>query len=117
MKGEMSMGSPNYGGQIPPAVPPAPVAARSSNATMALVLGIIGIACCALCAPIAWFIGNKELKAIRAGVSPAGGETFANVGKILGIIGTVLLALGLVWFVVFGGMAVISSLMESSRSF
>jgi hypothetical protein len=110
------MGSPNYGAQIPP-VPPAPAAARSSNATTALVLGIISLVCCALCGPIAWYLGNKELKAIRAGVSPIGGEGFAKAGMILGIIGTVLLAVWLIWVVLFGGLAVVSSILESSRSY
>ena len=106
------MSSPNYGGQVPPMAPP-PAAAKSSNATTALVLGIISIVCCSLCGPIAWYLGNKELKAIKAGMSPIGGEGFAKVGMILGIIGTVLLALGIIWVIFMGGMAALSGIMQS----
>jgi uncharacterized membrane protein YjgN (DUF898 family) len=82
----------------------------SSRATTSLVLGIIGIVCCQICAPIAWYMGNKELMAIRAGQSPASGEGMAKAGKIIGIIGTILLILSLVWVFFFGGMAIIQGM-------
>lgn len=81
----------------------------SSRATTSLILGILGIVCCQICAPIAWYIGNKELMAIRAGTSPAGGEGIAKAGKITGIIGTILLILSLIWIFFFGGMAMIQA--------
>ena len=93
----------------PTAPPPAPPAAPSSNRpVIALVLGIIGIVCCAICGPIAWYVGKQELDAIAAGQSPAAGEGMAKSGMILGIVGTVLLVFGILWVLFFGGMAVIS---------
>ncbi|HID07981.1 MAG TPA: hypothetical protein EYP10_12640 [Armatimonadetes bacterium] len=68
----------------------------SSQATTALVLGIIGLVCCQLLAPVAWYIGAQELKAIEAGTSPRAGEGVAKAGWILGIIGTVLLCIGII---------------------
>jgi len=90
-----------------------PAPASSGRATTALVLGILGFLCCQLCAPFAWYIGSQELKAIRAGTSPVSGEGSAKAGYILGIIGTVLLLFVGLWFLFFGGMAVLGALMES----
>lgn len=88
--------------------------AKSSRPTVSLVLGILGIVCCQVCAPFAWWLGSKELKAIRAGQSSAEGEGMAKAGMILGIIGTILFIFALIWIVVGGGMAVISGLMQST---
>jgi hypothetical protein len=81
----------------------------SSKATTALVLGIIGLVCCGLCAPFAWYIGSAEMKQIKAGLSSQAGKSFAQIGMILGIIGTILFILGIIagiiWFLFFGMMA------------
>jgi len=90
-------------------MPPA-AASSSGRATTSLVLGIIGILCCGPCAPIAWYLGQQELAAIRAGTSSVAGQGLASAGKILGIIGTVLFVLTLLWVFFWGGMAVISAL-------
>jgi hypothetical protein len=82
----------------------------SSQAITALVLGILGIICCGFLAPIAWYLGNQEQQAIREGRSPIAGEGLAKAASILGIIGTVLLALTLIWILFFGGMAVLGGL-------
>jgi hypothetical protein len=72
---------------------------ESSQATTVLVLGIIGIVLCQILGPFAWVMGNKELEAIDAGRRPPENRGTANAGKILGIIATVLLAVGVVVFV------------------
>lgn len=69
---------------------------ESSQATTVLVLGIIGIVLCQLLGPVAWVMGNNELQAIDAGRRPPENRGTANAGKILGIISTVLLAIGIV---------------------
>ncbi len=89
----------------PPQLPP-----PSNKPTLALVLGIIGVICCGLCAPFAWYIGKKELAAIQGGQAPAEGAGLAKAGMILGIIGTILLLLSLVWVLLFGGMAVLQGI-------
>ena len=85
----------------------------SNQAITALVLGILGIICCGLLAPIAWYLGNQELMAIREGRSPAAGEGLAKAAKILGIIGTVLLVLSILWIFFAGGMAVLQGVMAN----
>lgn len=72
---------------------------EASQATTALVLGILGIVICGFLAPFAWNMGNKELAAIDAGRRPPENRGSATAGRILGIIGTVLLAVGLVFVV------------------
>lgn len=77
---------------------------ESSQATTVLVLGIIGIVLCQLLGPVAWVMGNNELQAIDAGRRPPENRGTANAGKILGIISTVLMILGIVFFIlIFAG--------------
>jgi hypothetical protein len=82
----------------------------SSQAITSLVLGILSfVTCCLLLSPIAWYLGRQELKAIHEGRSPAAGETLANVGRILGIVGTLCMAFVVFWIFFLGGLAVLSS--------
>ncbi len=85
-------------------------AETKSRGTTVLVLGIVGVVCCQLCAPIAWYLGADELKRIAAGQAPASGENSARVGKILGIIGSILFVLSLLWIFFAGGMAVLQGM-------
>ena len=89
---------------IPPAPPPVPPGGfptsqypESSNALLALILSIANFIVCPVLAPIAWVIASKELRAIDAGRRDPTKRDQANAGRILGIIGTVLLALGIVF--------------------
>lgn len=82
----------------------------SSQAVTALVLGIVGIVCCSLCAPVAWYMGGQELKAIQEGRSSFAGQGMAKAGQILGIVGTILMALTLLWVFFMGGMAVLQGM-------
>jgi ABC-type Fe3+ transport system permease subunit len=67
---------------------------EASQATTALVLGILSIVLCQILGPFAWAMGNTEMKAIDAGRRPPENRGTANAAKILGIIGTVLLIIG-----------------------
>ena len=100
----------------PPPPPPGPPAsgAASTQAITALVLGIVGIVCCTPAAPVAWYLGLNEERAIREGRAAVAGAGIATAAKILGIIGTVILVLGLLfgllWMLFFGGMAVLQGI-------
>ncbi|MGV3516059.1 DUF4190 domain-containing protein [Luteitalea sp.] len=93
----------------PPVIPGA-APQQSSKATMAIVLGVLGIVCCGLLAPGAWYLASEEIKAIDAGRIAESNRGMAQVAKILGIIGTILLGLALLWVLFFGGMAVLGAL-------
>ncbi|HEV2852456.1 MAG TPA: DUF4190 domain-containing protein [Thermoanaerobaculia bacterium] len=82
----------------------------STQAITSLILGILGIFCCGLLAPVAWYLGNQELKAIREGRSSLAGEGLAKAGSILGIIGSILLVLSILWIFFMGGMAVLQGM-------
>lgn len=74
---------------------------EASQATTVLVLGILGLVICAVLAPFAWSMGNKELAAIDSGRRAPENRGTANAGRILGIIGTIFLIIGVIAFIVF----------------
>lgn len=61
---------------------------------LVLVLGIVGLVLCQLTAPIASVMGRSELRAIAEGRRPPENQGLASAGRLLGIIGTVLLTVG-----------------------
>lgn len=94
---------------------PTPTAEKaSSQAVTSLVLGVLGLACCQILAPVAWYLGNQELKSIREGRSSAAGKGVATAGMVLGLIGTLFVLLGLVWVFAFGGLAILGAFMEAA---
>ena len=50
--------------------------------------------------PFAWVVGRNEVRAVDAGRRDPANRGVGLAGQILGIIGTVLLALGIVFIVV-----------------
>lgn len=86
----------------------------STQAITSLVLGILGIFCCGLLAPVAWYLGSQEVKAISEGRSPIAGEGLAKAGMIMGIIGTILLVLSVLWIFFMGGMAILQGILASN---
>jgi hypothetical protein len=65
--------------------------AHGGRATTVLVLGLLSLLCVPT-GPFAWFIGRRELRAIKRGDAPIDGEGKARLGMILGILQTLLLA-------------------------
>ncbi len=73
--------------------------AEHPQGTTILVLGIVGLVCCGIAAVVAWIMGNKAQAEIDAGqYAPTTG---VKVGRILGMIGTILTALGIVFYLLF----------------
>ena len=66
---------------------------------------------CQVLGPFAWSMGNKALREIDASGGQLGGRDTVNVGRILGMIGTALLVLGLlaVLFLVVLGIGLAST--------
>lgn len=79
---------------------------EKSQATTALVFGIIGLICCGPLAIVGWVMANNELAGIAAGLRSPSNEGTAKAARVVGIIGTVLFAIGIisssVWY--FGGV-------------
>ncbi len=79
-----------------------------------LVLGILGIVACGVCAPFAWVMGNRVLAEIDASNGALVGRDYANIGRICGIVGTVLLILAAVMLIgVFATMSIASFTVSS----
>ena len=79
---------------------------EQSQATTILVLGILSIVCCGLLGIAAWVMGNNELKAIDEGRRPPENRGNANAGRICGIVGVALSAIG----IIFGILAIAGSM-------
>ena len=60
---------------------------------MILCLGVIGLVVFPLLCPIAWIMGNADMKEIRAGRMDPDGEGLTQGGRVCGIIGTVIYGL------------------------
>lgn len=101
------MSEPTYS---PPPPPVAPPAAGSNRALISLILGILGVLCCGILGPIAWYLGSQELKAIKTGLGNPSNQGLATAGMILGILGTILLGLAVLWVIFFGGLSLLSAL-------
>jgi Domain of unknown function (DUF4190) len=86
------------------AAPAAPayttIAPDHPRATVALILGILGIVACSVVAPFALVIGRRSVTEIDASGGRLGGRGMAQAGFILGVIGTVILALSVIGVVV-----------------
>ena len=93
-----------------------PTPANHPSATTALVLSLIGLAGVAFCggitlvlSPFAWRTGARAVREIDANPGMYGGRDQANAGRIMGIIGTVLLVIGILLLVGLFSLAAVSS--------
>jgi predicted Zn finger-like uncharacterized protein len=81
---------------------------------LSLVLGLtMGIGW--VLGPVAWILGNNDLKEMRAGRMDPEGEGATNAGRICGIISTVILGLGLVGLCGCIAFAVIAGIAGSNQ--
>ncbi len=110
--GQPGYGAPTYGGPTQPGLPPHP------SAMTALVLGIVslgGVVFCAgltlVLAPFAWWTGGRAVKEIDANPGRFGSREQAQAGRIMGMIGTGLLVMG-----ILGIMALIALGVATSES-
>ncbi len=77
------------------------VAPDHPQATTILVLGILGMALCQIVAPFAWVMGGRARREIKESGGTIGGETQVTIGWALGIAGSVMLILGLLFVLVY----------------
>ena len=84
---------------------------KPHRGTLILVFGILSLVVCGPLGIAAWIMGNTDLKQMTAGTMDPSGRGITNGGRICGIIGTVLMILAVVFFVitmligVFAGLA------------
>ena len=76
--------------------------------TTILVLGIVGIFF-TICAPIAWYLGSRALKEIKASGATYNNQQQIVIGRTLGIIFSILAIIGLVIGIFFVIIAVVAA--------
>jgi len=59
-----------------------------------LTLGILSLVLCSIMGPIAWAMGNEELRRIESGMTGPEGRSSVVAGKVCGIIASSLLMVG-----------------------
>ncbi len=74
---------------------------EASQSTVALVMSILGLAVCAIGGPIGWYLGQQELNGIDAGLRDPSNRGTANAAKVIGIVATVMIVVGIVSFALF----------------
>jgi len=106
---------PSYDQPYPPYSVPPP---NHGGALASMIVGIVSLVLACgygiglLGAPVAWYLGSKSLREIDASQGRLGGRGMAQAGKVMGIIGTVLL--GLLLVVVVVGISLLVANSESS---
>lgn len=85
----------------PYAAPGAPVVrtptfARPHRGGLILTFAILGILCCMPFCIAAWVMGAADMKEMRAGRIDRSGQSMTQAGMVIGIVGTVLGALGII---------------------
>lgn len=86
--------------QFPPPIPNVPPQQPGSvlephRGSVVLTLGILGIVLCFICGIFAWVMGNRDLRAMDAGLMHATGRGMTNAGKICGMVGTIIASVAL----------------------
>ncbi|MFI9505891.1 DUF4190 domain-containing protein [Nocardia sp. NPDC052566] len=89
-----------------PNQPPGPPV-EHPNATAVLFLGAASLLCCGVLGPVAWALGKRALDQIEESGGAYGGRTQVIVGYTLGVIGTILMIVLAVLFllILIGGRA------------
>ncbi len=84
-----------FGGQplVPEIVAPS---YKPHRGTLVLVMGILGIACCGVFGIVAWVLGSQDLREIDAGRMDPSGRGLTQAGRIIGMITTILMIVGMV---------------------
>lgn len=82
---------------------------RPHRGGLVLALGILGLVCCFICGIVAWVLGSGDLKEMAAGRMDPTGQGLTQAGKICGIISVILQLIGLVIWLLFMSLGIVSS--------
>ena len=95
---------------------PAPIGHwEPSQAVTSLVVNILGLVVSGgLISPLGWYYARKEIEGIEAGRRDPSKRDIATAGKIVGIIGTLLLVATALFFLGILAIAVIATLAEGA---
>jgi hypothetical protein len=88
----------------PPPSPYPPAAGDRTNAGIALAVSILGLILCGVLAPVGMVMGRNELQRIDTGQGDPGARGMAQAAWIIGLIGTIILALGVLFLLLVIGV-------------
>jgi hypothetical protein len=88
---------------------------KPHRSSLILVLGILSLVVCAPLGIIAWIFGADDLKAMAAGTMDPNGRSNTEVGKICGMISTVLTLIVVTVCVILFTFGLIASLVSGHR--
>lgn len=74
------------------------VSRKPHRGTLILILGILSLVICGLLGPVAWVMGNADIKEIDAGRMDPEGRGTTQAGRIMGIVSTAFMILGCVGY-------------------
>lgn len=78
----------------------------SHRGELVLTLGLLGLLLFAPLGIAAWILGNKDLASMREGIMDNSGEGMTLAGKVLGILASVLMVIGIL--LLFGAIVVVA---------
>jgi len=88
---------------------------KPHRATVVLILGILSLVVCAPLGIAAWIMGKNDLKEMDNGTMDPSGRGTTQAGKICGMIGTILLAIGIVVGILVVALGVGGAVLGSHR--
>lgn len=88
---------------------------KPHRGVLILVLGILGIVLCFICGIFAVLFANADQKEMEAGTMDPQGMQLTKVGKICGIVGIVLQALLIIFWVLMFILGIIAGAASAGR--
>ncbi|MGB7747750.1 MAG: hypothetical protein WBN75_10735 [Verrucomicrobiia bacterium] len=78
-----------------------PFILKPHRAGTILALGIIGLIICGPLCIAAWLMGDSDIREMDAGLMDKSGRSTTSTGRALGVLGSILWILAIVYFIVF----------------
>lgn len=95
--------------EAPPTEPQPQSFVAPHRGVLILVLGILSLTVCAPLGIAPWIMGSGDLKKMKAGVMDPEGKGLTTGGMICGIVSSILLVLGIVFYVVIIAVVALSA--------
>jgi len=81
---------------------------RPHRGAVILAFGILGLVVCQLFGVAAWVMADNDLKEMRRGYMDPSGRDLTNVGRILGMVATALMAIPLLFVILFLVLSIVA---------
>jgi len=81
---------------------------RPHRGAIILAFGILGLVVCQLFGVAAWVMADNDLKEMRRGYMDPSGRDLTNVGRILGMVATALMAIPLLFVILFLVLSIVA---------